>query len=93
MGLAQIPWLLAKGTTGFYSGVLLGRFCPENTPQADLHTGQLWLIYACIGILTPIGLWLARGWVRPGLHISSAPENRASGKLEAAASSPSPDVV
>ena len=72
MGLAQIPWLLAKGTTGFYSGVLLAKYCPANTPPADLHTGKLWLIYGCIGMLSPIGLWLARGWVMKGLHAKPA---------------------
>lgn len=68
MGLAQMPWLLAKGTTGFYSGFLLAKFCPPHTPAAELHTGKLWLIYACIGMLSPIGLWMARKWVRAGLQ-------------------------
>ncbi len=68
MGLAQIPWLLAKGTTGFYSGVLLARYCPPNSPTEQMHTGTLWLIYGCIAMMTPLGLWIARGWVAAGLH-------------------------
>jgi proton-dependent oligopeptide transporter, POT family len=68
MGLAQIPWLLAKGTTGFYSGILLAQYCPEKTPAAELQTGTLWFIYGCIAMSTPIGLWLARKWVMSGLH-------------------------
>jgi proton-dependent oligopeptide transporter, POT family len=68
MGLAQVPWLLAKGTTGFYSGYLLATYCPKDTPPEDLHTGTLWLIYACIAMTSPIGLWLARNWVQRGLH-------------------------
>jgi hypothetical protein len=68
MGLAQVPWLLAKGTTGLYSGLLLGAFCPAGTPPDQLHTGTLWLIYATIAMTSPIGLWLARNWVRSGLH-------------------------
>jgi dipeptide/tripeptide permease len=68
MGLAQVPWLLAKGTTGLYSGYLLATFCPPNVPAERLHTGRLWLIYASIAMLSPVGLWLARGWVRRGLH-------------------------
>jgi dipeptide/tripeptide permease len=68
MGLAQIPWLLAKATTGFYSGWLLGKFCPAGTPVASLHTGRLWFIYGCIAMLSPIGLWLARKWVLAGWH-------------------------
>lgn len=68
MGLANIPWLLAKGTTGFYSGYLLATFCPDKTPIGDLQTGTLWLIYACIAMTSPIGLWLGRHWVSRGLH-------------------------
>ena len=70
MGLAQIPWLLAKGTTGLYSGYLLATLCPANTPANQMHTGTLWLIYALIAMTSPIGLWLARGWVYRGLHQS-----------------------
>ena len=68
MGLAQVPWLLAKGTTGLYSGVLLARYCPPDTPPEQLHTGVLWFIYGCIAMSTPVGLWLARKWVMSGLH-------------------------
>lgn len=73
MGLANIPWLLAKGTTGFYSGVLLSEYVPANTPPEQLQTGTLWFIYGCIAMISPIGLWLARKWVMSGLHSKSAP--------------------
>jgi dipeptide/tripeptide permease len=72
MGLAQIPWLLAKGTTGLYSGLLLARYCPENVAPAEMRTDALWFIYGCIAMLSPIGLWLARHWVRAGLRSSKA---------------------
>jgi proton-dependent oligopeptide transporter, POT family len=72
MGLANIPWLLAKGTTGFYSGVLLAKYVPANTPQEQLQTGWLWFIYGCIAMISPIGLWLARKWVMAGLHRGTA---------------------
>ena len=39
MGLANVPWLLAKGTTGLYSGMMLATFVPANTPQPELETG------------------------------------------------------
>jgi proton-dependent oligopeptide transporter, POT family len=68
MGLAQVPWLLAKGTTGLYSGYLLATYCPPDTPPDQLHTGALWLVYGLIAMTSPIGLWLARGWVQRGLH-------------------------
>lgn len=63
MGVAQIPWFLAKTTTGLYSGVLLARFCPEQGPQA---TGTLWLIYGLIGMVSPLGLFVARRWLKAG---------------------------
>ncbi len=68
MGLAQIPWLLAKGTTGFYSGYVLSRYCPEGVPPAEQQTGTMWLLYGSIAMASPVGLWLARKWVRAGLH-------------------------
>jgi len=68
MGLAQIPWLLAKGTTGMYSGYLLATLCPKDVPPEQLHTGTLWLVYACIAMISPIGLWLGRNWVHRGLQ-------------------------
>jgi hypothetical protein len=68
MGLAQIPWLLAKGTTGLYSGYVLSQYCPKDVPAAELQTGGMWLLYGCLAMTSPIGLWLARHWVRAGLH-------------------------
>ena len=67
MGLANIPWLLAKFTTGFYSGFLLERFCPRTADHAAQHTEIMWFIYGCIAMASPIGLFLARKWVMTGL--------------------------
>lgn len=74
MGLANIPWLLAKGTTGFYSGYLLNQYCPPSTPPDQLHTETLWLIYGCIAMTSPIGLLLARKWVMVGLDKHKEPK-------------------
>jgi MFS family permease len=68
MGLAQVPWLLAKGTTGLYSGYLLDRYCAAGVPPESLQTGTLFFIYGCIAMSSPLGLWLARKWVLAGLH-------------------------
>ncbi|MCU0783773.1 MAG: MFS transporter [Verrucomicrobia bacterium] len=68
MGLANIPWLLAKGTTGFYSGWMLANYCPDKTPPAELRTGTMWLIYSFVALSSPLGLWLARKWVMAGFH-------------------------
>lgn len=72
MGLASVPWLVAKMTTGFYSGFLLDHYCPANAPPDALHPETMWFIYACIAMTSPIGLWLARKWVMAGLHTKPA---------------------
>lgn len=72
MGLASIPWLLAKGTTGFYSGWMLATYCPDQTPPEQLQTGTMWLIYSLVAMSSPLGLWLARKWVLAGLHTKPA---------------------
>lgn len=65
MGFAGLPWFLAKFTTGFYSGHMLMRYVPETGPQ-DPQT--MWLIYAFIALLSPIGLMLGRKWILQGEH-------------------------
>lgn len=72
MGLANIPWLLAKGTTGLYAGLMLDHYCKAGLPVEQQQTGTLWFIYGCIAMASPIGLWLARGWVMKGLHAKVA---------------------
>ena len=72
MGLAQLPWILAKFSTGLYSGLMLSKYCPSGVPPEQLDTGSLWFIYGCIAMTTPIGLWLARKWVMEGLHTGKA---------------------
>lgn len=60
MGLAGIPWFLAKFTTGLYSGKMLSVFVPAAGPQ---NSSAMWLIYACIACITPVTLIIARKWL------------------------------
>jgi dipeptide/tripeptide permease len=64
MGVALLPWFVAKTTTGFYSGYVLEAFVPKDGPQ---HTGTMWLFYGVIAMLSPLSLFLARNWVRAGM--------------------------
>ena len=65
MGLAGIPWFMAKFTTGFYSGAMLDKFVPADGPH---DSGTLWMVYACIALTSPIMLILTRKWIEKGRH-------------------------
>lgn len=64
MGLAGIPWFLAKFTTGFYSGSMIAHFIPRDGMQ---DSGTMWLIYALIACISPIGLIIGKKWVERGV--------------------------
>jgi dipeptide/tripeptide permease len=64
MGIAGIPWFLAKTTTGFYAGHMIERYLPLDGPQ---DSGTMWLIYALIACASPIGLVLCRHWMERGI--------------------------
>ncbi|MBA3376932.1 MAG: MFS transporter [Actinobacteria bacterium] len=68
MGIANLPWFVAKTTTGFYSGWVLEHFCPKVGPK---NTETMWLIYGAVALLSPVGLILARKWLFKGMQ---APE-------------------
>jgi MFS family permease len=61
MGIGQFPWFLTKVLTGLYSGYFLATYCPMVGPQ---DTQTMWLFYALIAMVSPVALWLARGWMR-----------------------------
>lgn len=64
MGVALLPWFIAKSTTGFYSGWVLEHFVPKDGPKSS---GTMWLFYGAFGMLTPVGLVLAAKWLRAGM--------------------------
>ena len=66
MGVGQFPWFLTKVITGFYSGWFVMHYIPENTLPQNMNTEMMWLIYGFIAVLSPIGLWLAKGWMLKG---------------------------
>ncbi|MCK6533180.1 MAG: MFS transporter [Polyangiaceae bacterium] len=68
MGIAGLPWFVAKTITGFYAGSLLDRFIPKQGAQAP---GTLWMIHGAVGLLSPIGLLLARRWLLSKQHAAA----------------------
>ena len=66
MGIGQFPWFLTKVVTSIYSGWFLMHYCPADTPPSEMNTEMMWLIYGAIAIISPIGLILAKGWMKKG---------------------------
>jgi len=64
MGIGQFPWFLTKMITGFYSGYFVAKYLPKTGLP---HSGQMWFIYGCIAIVSPIALILAKGWMQKGM--------------------------
>jgi len=63
MGLGQFPWFLTKVLTSFYSGWFLAHYCPQGMLPSSMNTEFMWLIYACIAVISPIGLIFAQKWM------------------------------
>ena len=66
MGIGQFPWFLTKVVTSLYSGWFLMMYCPSGVPPGQMNTEVMWLIYGLIAIMSPVGLLLARRWMKRG---------------------------
>jgi len=66
MGIGQFPWFLTKVITSLYSGWFLMHYAPEGVPPSKMNTETMWLIYGGIAMISSIGLFLARGWMKKG---------------------------
>ena len=69
MGVANLPWFVAKTTTGFYSGFILEKFVPKD---GEKNGATMWLIYGAIALLSPVALMSARKWLRSGMTMKAA---------------------
>ncbi len=69
MGIGQFPWFLTKVITSLYSGWFLTHYCPDNTPQTQLNTEFMWLVYACIAVSSTVLLIVARKWMLKGFKV------------------------
>ncbi|HBL18108.1 MAG TPA: MFS transporter [Elusimicrobia bacterium] len=71
-GIGQLPWFLTKMLTSAYSGWFVANYCPKPDSGLPINTGAMWLIYAFIAMVSPIGLVLARRWMEKGSLASHA---------------------
>jgi POT family proton-dependent oligopeptide transporter len=72
MGVANVPWFLAKFTTGLYSGWMLQRYVPAADTGAAQDPATMWAIYAAIAMSSPVLLVLASPWLRNVDSVRSA---------------------
>jgi hypothetical protein len=63
MGIGQFPWFLTKVVTGFYSGYFVANYIPQPESGMELKTGEMWLYYSLIAMVTPIALLFAKRWM------------------------------
>ncbi|MBZ0178805.1 MAG: MFS transporter [Melioribacteraceae bacterium] len=66
MGIGQFPWFLTKIVTSLYSGWFLMKYVPADTPPSLMNSEMMWLIYGFIAVISPLGLFLAKGWMQKG---------------------------
>jgi POT family proton-dependent oligopeptide transporter len=67
IGIGQLPWFLTKLITASYSGFFVARYIPKPETGLAVNSGAMWLIYACIAMVTPVILLLAKGWIGKGV--------------------------
>jgi hypothetical protein len=67
MGIGQFPWFLTKVVTSLYSGYFVANYIPPADSGLEQRTGAMWLFYAVIAMVSPLALWLAKGWMAKGL--------------------------
>lgn len=60
IGIAQLPWFLTKFIVGLYVGYFMENFIPDGGAQ---YPESMWLIFACVAMISPVALFLARKWV------------------------------
>lgn len=68
MGIGQLPWFLTKVLTSLYSGYFVANYIPRADSGLAQRTEQMWLFYGFIAIISPIALFLAKGWMEKGMR-------------------------
>jgi len=69
MAAASMPWLMAKFGTGLYSGWMMELFCPSRDSHARVWI--MWAIFGVVALISPVGLFAARRWLRAGLRTTA----------------------
>jgi MFS family permease len=68
MGIGQFPWFLTKVLTSLYSGYFVANYIPLAESGLPQRTGEMWLIYAAIAMVSPVALLFAKKWMVKGMR-------------------------
>jgi hypothetical protein len=68
MGIGQFPWFLTKMITASYSGYFIANYVPQPESGLPMRTGEMWLFYGVIAMVSPLALLLARNWMIKGMR-------------------------
>lgn len=68
MGIGQFPWFLTKMITASYSGYFIANYVPLPDSGLPMRTGEMWLLYGLIAMVSPVTLLLARRWMMKGMR-------------------------
>lgn len=63
MGIGQFPWFLTKLVTSFYSGWFVSNYIPKPDAGLPVRSGEMWLYYSLIAMISPVALLMARKWM------------------------------
>ncbi|GAB4031618.1 MAG: peptide MFS transporter [Elusimicrobiota bacterium] len=61
LALSMLPYFFAKFFVGTLSGFLLEKYCPAQGPR---NSQMIWVIVACMAMITPIGLLIYRKYIK-----------------------------
>ncbi len=67
MGIGQFPWFLTKLICSLYSGWFVANYVPKPDSGIVPRSGQMWLIYAFIAIISPFALLAMKKWMLKGM--------------------------
>ena len=68
VGIANLPWFMTKFIVGLYVGFFMRHYIPDPDKLAEGMSQDpqtMWFIFACIAMISPVALFLARKWMNP----------------------------
>jgi proton-dependent oligopeptide transporter, POT family len=71
MGIGQFPWFLTKVLTSLYSGYFVANYIHRPESGLAQQAGWMWLFYGVTAMISPLVLWVMKGWMVKGMRQKS----------------------